>query len=66
MAGDVLGIDIGSATIGIVQVAPDGSEIKRAYGYHHGRVREVFGSLLDGFPLGDVRYTPRLNPAPKA
>ncbi len=48
--GNVLGIDIGSISISLVEVSPEYQVLKSGYIFHEGHVREKMESLLEGSP----------------
>ena len=49
--GNILGIDIGSAAIRLVAVAPDRRILQTVYGFHHGDIPGSLERLSDGFDL---------------
>ena len=51
----VIGIDIGSISISIAEVGPEGTVGKTAYGFHRGKTEETLEALLSGFDLASCR-----------
>lgn len=52
--GNVLGIDVGSISISLVEVSPEHQVLKSGYIFHEGHVREKLESLLEGFTPGEI------------
>ncbi len=52
--GSVLGIDIGSVAISVVQMDIDRKILKYTYQFHKGRIRDYLRSLRDDFDLKEV------------
>jgi len=53
-SGNILGIDIGSVSIGLVTVTPERHVIYSAYGFHHGDIPGCLEGLLDGVDMASV------------
>jgi predicted CoA-substrate-specific enzyme activase len=51
-----LGIDIGSISIGIVEITPAGSIVRTAYGFHQGQIPQTLKELLREFNAADIGY----------
>jgi predicted CoA-substrate-specific enzyme activase len=51
----VLGIDVGSVAVSIVELDARGAIVRTAYGYHQGQVRGTLARLLDGTNLDRIR-----------
>lgn len=54
MRGSILGIDIGSVSIGVAALRPDGGIAGKDYRLHQGRIRETLVAMLEKFPLQDI------------
>ena len=54
--GQVLGIDIGSVSLGIACLAPDATILKTFYAFHQGKIPETLVALLSGYPLESVGH----------
>ncbi|HQI82432.1 MAG TPA: acyl-CoA dehydratase activase, partial [Deltaproteobacteria bacterium] len=54
MDNTVLGIDVGSVSIGMAELSPEGAVVRSAYAFHRGHVRETIEGMLPGFGLGAV------------
>ncbi|HPF05453.1 MAG TPA: acyl-CoA dehydratase activase [Spirochaetota bacterium] len=52
--GNVLGIDIGSISISVVELTPEYKVLKSGYIFHEGHVREKLESVLEDFSIGDI------------
>ncbi|MBI5584586.1 MAG: CoA activase [Deltaproteobacteria bacterium] len=55
-SGQVLGIDIGSVSLGAACLAPDLSILTTFYAFHHGKIPETLNSLLAAYPLEAVAH----------
>jgi len=53
----ILGIDIGSVAISLVQMDTSGNIISTAYAFHHGRIPETLVKLQQGVNLSDINGT---------
>ncbi len=51
---NILGIDIGSVSISIVEINPGKEVVKTAYAFHHGKIMENLKNALDAFDLSRV------------
>ncbi len=51
----ILGVDIGSVSISIVEISPDKEVVKTAYEFHHGNIRENLKSILKKFDFTRIR-----------
>jgi predicted CoA-substrate-specific enzyme activase len=51
---NILGIDIGSVSISIVEISPGKEVVKTAYEFHHGNIMETLKNLLDNFDLSRI------------
>ena len=56
MAGpkNVIGIDIGSAALGVAEIDPTGELIKYVYDFHHGHADDHLKGALESFDLSRV------------
>jgi len=66
MNENVLGIDIGSVSIGVAKVGLDGRIIESAYGFHHGDIEQSLISLLEGFDLSKISYIATTSSTPRS
>ncbi len=53
---NVLGVDIGSISISVVEIGPGGKVLETAYRFHHGKIEESLRSTLKGFDLSGVGW----------
>jgi predicted CoA-substrate-specific enzyme activase len=51
---NVIGIDIGSATVAVAEISRSGNIVHWAYGFHHGRPLETLRRILDGIDLRHI------------
>jgi activator of 2-hydroxyglutaryl-CoA dehydratase len=51
----LLGIDIGSVSISVVEINPDREICKSAYQFHYGNIAETFTKIMNDFDLGRIR-----------
>jgi predicted CoA-substrate-specific enzyme activase len=52
---NILGIDIGSVSIAIVEINPEKEVTETAYEFHHGNIKETLKSILNNFDLSGIR-----------
>ena len=52
--GNVLGIDIGSVSISIVEITPQREIVKNAYHIHHGKIRDTLLKILNQFEFSQL------------
>ena len=52
----VLGIDIGSVSVGVVQLTPDRRIVKTAYAAHYGDIAGILVKLVSGFELSQPMW----------
>ncbi|MBI5665307.1 MAG: CoA activase [Nitrospirae bacterium] len=53
-SSNILGIDIGSVSISIVEMNPEKEVVKTAYGFHHGNIIDTLKKLLKDFDLAGI------------
>jgi predicted CoA-substrate-specific enzyme activase len=53
-SSNILGIDIGSVSISIVEISPEREVVKTAYGFHHGNIMENLKNILSTFDLSRI------------
>lgn len=51
----ILGIDIGSVAISLVQTDTDGNFLSSSYAFHHGRIPETLLKLEENLDLSDIK-----------
>ncbi|MGB9438623.1 MAG: acyl-CoA dehydratase activase, partial [Desulfobacterales bacterium] len=51
---NILGIDIGSVSIGIAAISPGKELVGNAYGFHHGAIVDTLKNMLDDFNLSAI------------
>ncbi len=54
MEKNVLGIDIGSVSIGFCELTPAGSIVSSAYRFHHGRMAQTLCAMLHDIDLNNI------------
>jgi len=54
MMNNVLGIDIGSVAIGVVELSPSKNLIAKAYRFHHGEIAETLERILNKFAFSRI------------
>jgi activator of 2-hydroxyglutaryl-CoA dehydratase len=52
---NILGVDIGSVSISIVEITPEKEVVKTAYEFHHGNITETLKNVLNNFDLSGIR-----------
>jgi predicted CoA-substrate-specific enzyme activase len=53
--GNVLGVDIGSVSISVVEINRGKEVVQTAYGFHHGNITDNLKKILAGFDLTRIR-----------
>jgi predicted CoA-substrate-specific enzyme activase len=51
---NILGVDIGSVSISIVEITPEKEVVKTAYEFHHGNIIETLKKVLSNFDLSGI------------
>ena len=51
---NILGIDIGSVSIGIAEISPGKNLVAKAYRFHHGAIVDTLKNMLDDFNLSQI------------
>ncbi len=51
---NIIGIDIGSVSIGVIEISSGKDLIKSAYGIHHGAITDTLENMLCGFNLSEI------------
>jgi len=53
--GSILGIDIGTVSLSIVEVDPDGMIISSLYSFHYGRIPVTLTRMLEAYDLSGIK-----------
>ena len=51
---NVLGIDIGSVSVSLVEVTPERETVNTAYAFHHGNITRTVRTLLEDIDLPGI------------
>ena len=51
---NVIGVDIGSVSVSLVEVTPTRQTVNTAYAFHHGNITRTVRTLLEGFDLPGI------------
>jgi predicted CoA-substrate-specific enzyme activase len=54
ISANILGIDIGSVSIGIAELSPQKDLIRKSYGFHHGAISDTLKVMLGDFNLAEI------------
>lgn len=54
LRSNVLGIDIGSVSVSLVEVTPERETVNTGYAFHHGNITRTVRTLLKGFDLPGI------------
>jgi len=53
---NILGVDIGSVSVSVAEIGPEGEVIKTAYRFHQGKIEENLRSALKDFDLSGIGW----------
>ena len=51
---NVIGIDIGSVSVSMVELTPERETVNTAYAFHHGKITRTVKTLLEDFDLPGI------------
>jgi predicted CoA-substrate-specific enzyme activase len=53
---NILGIDIGSVSLGMVEITPEGEIVNTSYQPHRGKIADAVSSALEGMSLSEIAH----------